>query len=141
MTVVDEAAAGAGVAGAAAGALVGAGAVATAPSSMVPMTSPTEASAPASALMLVRVPLTGAGTSSVTLSVSIRTRISSALICSPTFFVHSLICTSVMDSPAGGTMISTGMVSLLLCHFRMRLYEACDVGFLKLSVLLTLERG
>src|SRR5690349_4476297 len=55
------------------------------------------------------VPAAGAGKSTVTLSVSILTMISSRETCCPSDFSQSPICTSVIDSPTGGTFSSIGI--------------------------------
>src|SRR5690606_31981876 len=52
-------------------------------------------------------PEIGAGSSTVTLSVSIMTTASSWATVSPSPFSHSPICTSVIDSPTAGTLSST----------------------------------
>src|SRR3569832_2304555 len=57
------------------------------------------------------VPFTGAGSSTVTLSVSSITTMSSCLTASPTLFSHSPISTSVTDSPTEGTFNSTGTLA------------------------------
>ncbi len=57
----------------------------------------------------VITPADGAGTSSVTLSVSSSATASSAATLSPTFLSHRETVASATDSPRGGTMISMAM--------------------------------
>ena len=93
----------------AAGAIWG-GLAAAAPSgraaagSMAPMMSPTVISVPSSALTC-STPDSGAGTSSVTLSDSISTRVSSFSTQSPERFCQGPTTTSVTDSPGLGIVI------------------------------------
>src|SRR5690606_23983189 len=65
--------------------------------------------APLSTRTLDRMPATGAGNSTVALSVSMTARLASRSTRSPTFLSHCTICTSVMDSPTWGTISSTAM--------------------------------
>ena len=95
-------------AGAAAAGL--AGAASTAPSMMVPSRAPTFTVVPAGAEMIISLPDAGAGTSTLTLSVSSSTMGSSAFTMSPTFLNHFAIVASVTDSPRAGTRISLAIV-------------------------------
>src|ERR1051325_10537644 len=61
-------------------------------------------------------PLTGAGNSTVALSVSISTRFSSFSTRSPSCLSQEPICTSVIDSPTAGTFNSTDILSPLTPH-------------------------
>src|SRR4051812_7088662 len=73
--------------------------------------SPTLAEAPFWNRILEIVPFTGAGSSTVTLSVSSITMMSSCLTESPTLFSQSPISTSDTDSPTEGTFNSTGTLA------------------------------
>src|SRR5262249_26818853 len=75
-------------------------------SSMMPITSPTVATCPRSFMTCEMMPLTGAGNSTVALSVSISTTVSSFSARSPGCLSHAPICTSVIDSPTWGTLSS-----------------------------------
>src|SRR5581483_6111891 len=76
-----------------------------APSLIDPSTEPTATVAPCGTLISASTPAAGAGTSSVTLSVSSSTRGSSTLTASPGFLNHWPTVASVTDSPSAGTMI------------------------------------
>ena len=105
------AASGAGVAtdiGLAAGAAV----ASAAPSKIEPNNAPTFTVVPASTLIFSSLPEAGAGTSTVTLSVSSSTNGSSALMVSPSFLNHLAMVASVTLSPKAGTRIS-----LLIFYF------------------------
>ena len=71
----------------------------------VPNKAPTFTVSPSFTEILSRVPLEGAGTSTLTLSVSNSTIASSALTLSPSFFNHLATVASVTDSPSTGTSI------------------------------------
>jgi hypothetical protein len=73
--------------------------------------SPTLAEAPFWNRIFEIVPFTGAGSSTVTLSVSSITMMSSWLTESPTLFSQSPISTSDTDSPTEGTFNSTGTLA------------------------------
>src|SRR5205823_14391824 len=83
-----------------------------APSSIRPMTDPTGTVAP-SATVARTVPAAGATTSAVALSVSNSATGSSSLAYSPSFLSQRARTASVTDSPADGTLISTGIASAL----------------------------
>ena len=83
------------------------------PSALIaPRIAPTPTVPPASTAIASITPADGAGTSSVTLSVSSSTSGSSALTASPTFLNHWPTVASVTDSPRVGTRIS--IATLLL---------------------------
>src|SRR5688500_16007577 len=63
-------------------------------------------------------PAVGAGSSTVTLSVSIMATTSSRETVSPSDFNQSPLTTSVIDSPTGGTFSSTASTLLLMCSRR-----------------------
>ncbi len=95
---------------AAAGAAFAGAGLAPAPfASIVASTAPTLTTAPFLTLISERTPAAGAGTSSVTLSVSSSTSGSSAATVSPTFLNHEPTVASVTDSPRVGTRISVAM--------------------------------
>ncbi len=77
--------------------------------SMLPSKAPTSTLSPSETAREVRTPAEGAGTSTVTLSVSNSTRGSSASTFSPAAFNQRAIVASVTDSPSAGTIISTAM--------------------------------
>src|SRR5262245_1368853 len=79
------------------------------PLSMAPSTAPTATVPPCGTLISVRTPAEGAGTSTVTLSVSSSTIGSSAATASPCCLNHCPTVASVTDSPSAGTLISMGM--------------------------------
>ena len=104
-------------AGAAAGAAAaGLAAAPAAPSSMAPSKAPTLTVVPAAAEIDVSLPEAGAGTSTVTLSVSSSTMGSSAFTASPTFLNHFAIVASVTDSPRAGTRISLAILFFPQIH-------------------------
>ena len=82
-------------------------AVAAAPavafSSIRAMAAPTATVSPSATSCSVRTPATGAGTSTLTLSVSRLAIGSSAATASPGFFSHCASVPSVIDSPSVGT--------------------------------------
>lgn len=73
---------------------------------MEPRRAPTPTVSPSLAMISERTPEVGAGTSTVTLSVSSSTSGSSALTASPGFLNHLPMVASVTDSPRVGTRIS-----------------------------------
>jgi hypothetical protein len=73
--------------------------------------APTPTVAPSAASIASITPAAGAGTSSVTLSVSSSTSGSSAATWSPTFLNHLPTVASLTDSPSVGTLISVAMLS------------------------------
>ena len=77
------------------------------PSVTTPNNAPTLTVSPSLVLILDNTPLTGDGTSRLTLSVSNSTIGSSALTLSPDFFSHFDTVASVMLSPKTGTTISS----------------------------------
>ena len=79
------------------------------------MTSPTVAHSPSDLRTSVTVPETGAGSSTVALSVSSTTTGWSRLTRSPALTSHWPIWTSVMDSPTSGMMSSMDMGTSLVC--------------------------
>src|SRR5262245_20438249 len=90
-----------------AGTLTGAAAAGiAAPSPIVPRTAPTATVSPDFTAISARTPDAGAGTSTVTLSVSSSTRGSSALTASPACLNHWPTVASTTDSPKLGTLIS-----------------------------------
>ena len=99
-------AAGAGLAGAG-GATLGAPA-----GSMLPTAEPTATVSPACCEM-VSTPAAGAGTSTVSLSVSSSKRIWSAFTLAPVGTSHLAMRPSVTASPAAGTVTATGIGELL----------------------------
>ena len=74
------------------------------------MTSPTAAFSPLRFKVWVIVPVAGAGSSTVTFSVSITTTGSSSWTGSPGFLSQSPISTSLIDSPTEGTTNSTAIL-------------------------------
>ena len=86
---------------------------AAAPFSMWAITSPTLAMSPFFFRIFVMVPAAGAGNSMVAFSVSMLTMFSSLATESPSFFNHSPISTSVIDSPTSGTFISVAIIFYL----------------------------
>src|SRR5947209_2426633 len=78
---------------------------------MMPSTAPTGTLLPSAALISPSVPATGAGISSVTLSVSSSTTGSSRATASPGCFSQRATVASVIDSPRVGTRISAGIGS------------------------------
>src|SRR4051812_7887717 len=85
------------------------------------MTSPTAACSPFFFNTWVTTPFTGAGNSTVTLSVSIMTTGSSCLTGWPASLSQSPTSTSVIDSPTAGTRSS--MLILVLLGTRQRHLE------------------
>src|SRR5688572_7724847 len=81
---------------------------------MEPSTAPGATVSPSFARMSPRVPLAGALTSRVTLSVSSSRTGSSALTASPGFLNQRPIVASETDSPRVGTRISVAMIVLSL---------------------------
>lgn len=96
--------------------------------STIPSTEPTETSDPVAAEMAVKIPAEGAGTSTVTLSVSSSTKGSSALRASPTFLNHLATVASLTLSPSWGTRISTAMIYTFL-FFAKAVGVVTMVGF------------
>src|SRR5205085_6435882 len=76
------------------------------PSAIVPSTAPTGTLLPSAARISPITPAAGAGTSSVTLSVSSSTTGSSRATASPGCFSHRATVASAIDSPRVGTRIS-----------------------------------
>src|SRR5215208_7059738 len=74
---------------------------------MIPSTAPTGTLPPSATWISPITPACGAGTSSVTLSVSSSTTGSSRSTLSPGCFSHFATVASVTDSPKVGTLIST----------------------------------
>jgi hypothetical protein len=64
---------------------------------------------PSRTAMRSRRPAAGAGTSTVTFSVSSSTKGSSSWTASPSFFSHWPTVASVIDSPSVGTLISVAI--------------------------------
>ena len=93
-----------------AAAFAGAAVAPAAPSSIDPSNAPTFTVVPAATEIDDSLPDAGAGTSTVTLSVSSSTMGSSAFTASPTFLNHFAIVASVTDSPRAGTRISLAIV-------------------------------
>ncbi len=75
------------------------------------MTAPTGATAPTSTLIALRTPAASAGTSTVTLSVSISQRFSPAATASPTDLNHLMILPSDTVSPSCGMRTSMTFLS------------------------------
>src|SRR5262245_49177437 len=93
-----------------AGTLTGAAAAGiAAPSPIVPRTAPTATVSPDFTAISARTPDAGAGTSTVTLSVSSSTRGSSAATASPACLNHWPTVASTTDSPKLGTLISVAI--------------------------------
>src|SRR5262245_16402943 len=127
----------AGAGGAAAGLLAGPGAAAALPvgaaagagwpmgaaalPSIAPSTAPTATVLPCGTLISDSTPALGAGTSTVTLSVSSSTRGSSTATASPGFLNHCPTVASVTDSPSAGTVISMAMSHLARASSRQGL--------------------
>src|SRR5690349_6628234 len=108
---LGRAASGAGVVGCGAGASAAAPACApAAAASMAPNTAPTATVLPCGTLMSLSTPAEGAGTSTVTLSVSSSTRGSSMATASPGRLNHCPTVASVTDSPSAGTLISIAIL-------------------------------
>src|SRR5688572_18341056 len=107
-------------AGAAAAGLAGAalGAAAAAPSSSTARTWPLVTDVPATILSSFNTPLTGAGTSSTTLSVSRSARFSSRLTLWPTCLCQVTSVASATDSGSWGTLISMAMMLCSSCLTR-----------------------
>ncbi|MNK90242.1 hypothetical protein D3C87_1102860 [compost metagenome] len=80
---------------------------------MVAITSSACTVAPSGWTMLASTPLAGAGTSSVTLSVSSSTRISSRVTASPACFFHWISVASETDSESCGTFTSIAAMVFL----------------------------
>src|SRR5262245_43889952 len=80
-----------------------------APSPIVPSTAPTATVSPDFTATSARTPEAGAGTSTVTLSVSSSTRGSSAATASPACLNHWPTVASTTDSPKLGTLISVAI--------------------------------
>ena len=80
-------------------------------SAMLPSRASTPTVSPSAATMSERVPATGEGTSTVTLSVSSSQSISSTATVSPGFLNQVATVASVTDSPRVGTRISVLMGS------------------------------
>ena len=100
------------VAGAAAGsAAVGAAAAGAAPSFSMARLAPTSTVAPSATRISPSVPAAGAGTSSVTLSVSSSTTGSSAATASPVVLIQRATVASATDSPRVGTVISIAITA------------------------------
>ena len=99
---------GAAVAAAGVAAAVTAGA---APSAITPNSAPTSTVAPSAMVISAKVPVAGALTSRVTLSVSNSTNGSSAATPSPACRIHFATVASVTDSPKAGTLISVAISS------------------------------
>src|SRR5687768_7884201 len=93
---------------------------------MRPSTSPTRTLSPSLNFTSTMAPPAGAGTSTVTLSVSRTTRGSSTATDSPFFLFHLPTTASVMDSPSGGTFSSTAILG------------SAEDGFLDDEVLLVI---
>src|SRR5476651_1680825 len=122
--IADGAAAGAafgGSAGLAAGAAaVGLGEAPTVPSLIWPRIAPTPTVAPFLAAISPSTPEAGAGTSSVTLSVSNSTSGSSTETASPGCLNHLPTVASVTDSPRVGTRISVMVQPFQIAHVTQR---------------------
>jgi trimeric autotransporter adhesin len=82
------------------------------PASMAPSRAPTFTVSPVFTEIDDSTPDAGAGTSSVTLSVSSSTSGSSSLTASPSLLNHCAIVASVTDSPSAGTRISVAISCL-----------------------------
>ena len=95
--------------------------------SMYPMMSPTAAFSPLRLSIWVIVPVVGAGSSTVTFSVSMTTTGSSWATVSPGFLSQSPISTSVIDSPTDGTTSSTG---ILVTYYAKAAASNCSCSFL-----------
>ena len=78
---------------------------------MAPSTEPTATVSPSLTMIADNTPDVGAGTSTVTFSVSSSTSGSSAATASPACLNHLPTVASVMDSPRAGTRISVAMSS------------------------------
>ena len=89
----------------------GAGAAGAAPSFSMARLAPTSTVAPSAARISPSVPAAGAGTSSVTLSVSSSTTGSSAATASPVVLIQRATVASATDSPRVGTVISIAMTA------------------------------
>ncbi len=83
------------------------------PSPIVPSTLPTAVAMPAGTRISDSTPALGAGTSTVTSSVSSSTSGSSIATASPGFLSHLATVASVTDSPRAGTRISMAIVFAL----------------------------
>jgi hypothetical protein len=104
-----------------------------------PMTSPTRTVAPLAAPWLVRMPATGEGTSTVTLSVSSSTRGWSTSTRAPTGCSQLAMMASVMDSPRAGTLIELGMGTRSRGRCQARLAKASSRMSLRSSAWLSGE--
>ena len=88
-----------------------AGFVLPSPSTMAPRSAPTATVSPGLTTISDSTPDVGAGTSTVTLSVSSSTRGSAAETASPACLNHWPTVASTIDSPKTGTRISVAMAS------------------------------
>src|SRR5437763_7849688 len=98
---------------------------------MPPRSAPTFTVSPGLAEISASTPADGAGTSTVTLSVSSSTRGSSAFTASPSCLNHCATVASVTDSPSCGTRISFAMSGPLFVA--ERLVEQASELFLVLA--------
>ena len=98
-------------AGSAAVGAAGAAAAGAAPSFSMARLAPTSTVAPSAARISPSVPAAGAGTSSVTLSVSSSTTGSSAATASPVVLIQRATVASATDSPRVGTVISIAITA------------------------------
>ena len=93
--------------------------------STLAITAPTSITSFGFPIISINTPSVELGISESTLSVPISRIISSILIASPTFFLHSIMVPSVMDSPIFGitisTIINTPIIQLM--HFEYHYFE------------------